>query len=234
MNSLKQVCYFFFLIVALGSCTQKTPVKIEKATAQQKTPSQPVNDTIRLHELKKLFVTGDFDGDGTKDTLFQHNFSRLTGTEIEFSADPFQNEWDTVVYWFFRQESDVYLALNKTKRDTLHLGPAQGLYCLINVGDNNADGKDEIAFVIDHLDFSNVNSCRIYSLCKGKWTELQQFGIHEGSFSYTSDEPPVFREIEEFLEKQNGRWLYKDYSKNDYESAEEVGKMLPLKPGRCR
>ena len=233
MNTFKPLCSLL-LISALMSCSRQPSLKVSKTTTRQEDSGVTANDTLQLRKLKKLFVTGDFDGDGRQDTLFQHNFSGLTGTEIEFSADPFQNEWDTVVYWFFRQESNVYLVLNKKNPDTLQLGPAQGLYCLINVGDNNSDGKDEIAFVIDHLDFSNVNSCRIYSLCKGKWTELQQFGIHEGSFSYTSDEPPVFREIEEFLEKQNGRWLYKDYSKNDYESAEEVGKMLRLKPGRCR
>lgn len=122
-----------------------------------------INDKIKLHKLNKLFVVGDFDGDGKQDTTFQHNYSRLTRAEIENSADPFQNEYDTVIKWFYEQDTDLYLRINKTKHDTLHLGTAQGLYCLINIGDNNADGKDEIAFVIDFLDFSRVNSCKIYS-----------------------------------------------------------------------
>ena len=185
-------------------------------------------------EPLQLFVVGDFDGDGRKDTIFQHNYSRLTRTEIDNSADPFQNEWDTVVKWFYDQDADLYLTINKYNQDTLHVGTAQGLYCLLNIGDNNADGKDEIAFVIDNLDFSKINSCKIYSFCKDKWTRLKQFRVHESSFESTSDKAPTFDNIKDYLEKKNGKWVYRDYLQNDYEKEEDVGKMLTLKLDRCK
>ncbi|MBT1712186.1 hypothetical protein KK062_28350 [Fulvivirgaceae bacterium PWU5] len=183
--------------------------------------------------MKKLFARGDFDGDGGEDTIFQHNYSRLTRTEIDNSPDPTQNEWDTVVQWFVDRDADVYLTTHKNNQDTLHVGPAQGLYCLINIGDINADGKDEIALVIDYLDVSNVNSCEIYSLCNNKWTRLKQFGVHEDAFNVTAAKTPIFDSIKGYLEKQNGTWVYNDYSQG-HDGAKEVGEMLALKLDKCK
>lgn len=229
ITPVKQTIYILTMTLGLLSCN----IKIEK-TVDSSTVFKTADDKIKFHKLKKLFVVGDFDGDKKQDTIFQHNFSRLTRTEINNSADPTQNEWDTVVKWFYDQDADLYLTLNKSNYDTLHLGTAQGLYCLINIGDNNADGKDEIAFVTDYLDFSRINSCKIYSLCNDKWTLLKQFGVHEGAFDFASDETPVFDNIQNFLEKKNGKWVYKDYSQDGYETQESVGKMLRLKLGICK
>jgi hypothetical protein len=165
--------------------------------------------------------------------VFEHNYSRLKSAEIDSSADPFHNEWDTVVNWFYTQDADLCLMINKNKPDTLHLGTAMGLYCLINVGDNNADGKDEIAFVIDELDYSRVNSCKIFSLCRHHWKLLKEFDIYEGAFDFSGNKPPVFRKIEGFLEKQHDKWVYIDYHQ-EYERPEDVGKMIKLKTERCK
>jgi hypothetical protein len=217
------------LILALLSCNGQTEKMVYNSTVPK-----AAGDKIKLHELKKLFVVGDFDGDGKQDTIFQHNYSRSTKAEIEYSADPFQNEWEAVVKWFYDQDAVVYLTINKSNQDTLHLGIAHGLYCLININDNNGDIRDEIALVVDYLDFSMLNSCRIYSLCKGKWTLLKQFEIHEGSFDFTTDKAPIFDNIKGFLEKQNNKWLYKGYLQDSDETQEEVGKMMTLKLDGCK
>ena len=189
---------------------------------------------VKLHKLDKLFVIGDFDGNGIQDTIFQHNYSRLTKSEIEYSADPFQNEWDTVVNWFYEQGADLFLTMNSSNKDTLHLGTAQGLYCLINIGDNNADSKDEIALVVDYLDISRINSCKIYTLCNDKWTLLKHFGVQEDSFDYTSENTPIFDSIKGYLENRNGRWFYKDYSKISLDTEEDVEKMKKLILDNCK
>jgi hypothetical protein len=191
-------------------------------------------DSIELRALKKLFVVGDFDGDGNRDTIFQHTYSRRVSAEIDSAADPFQHEWEVVVKWFFDQDADVYLTFKGGTRNTLHVGAAQGLYCLINMGDINADGKDEIAFVVDQLDFSLLNSCQIYSLCNNRWTLLKQFGVHEYAFDYTSDQAPDFDSIEGYLERERGKWVYNDNSLEGYDSLQEAGKMLPLTLERCK
>ena len=199
---MKQALYILTLTLGLLSCNSQTEKSVDNVTVPKTS-----DDKIKIHKLEKLFVIGDFDGDEKQDTVLQHNYSRLTKTEIEFSADPFQNEWGTVVKWFYDQDADLYLTINKNNQDTLRLGTAQGLYCLINIGDNNADGKDEIALVIDYLDFSRVNSCKTYSLCKDKWTLLKQFGVHEDAFNFTSDKAPLFDNIKAYLEYGNGKWL---------------------------
>jgi hypothetical protein len=183
--------------------------------------------------LRKLSLTGNFDGDGKTDTLLQDNISRRINSAIDTFPDPFNNEWDSVVDFFYREESDVVLALKNRKSDTLHLGTGMGPYCLINIGDNNKDGREEIALVPDLLDQSRVNSCVVYSLCQGKWQELMRFGIHEDAFNFTTDTIPVFNEIESFLEKKNGRWMYFDYNSYAQNDSSELG-MKPLKIDRCK
>ena len=225
---MKQTFYILILTVGLLSCAKQREKIVNNTTI-----SNTTDDKVKLHKLIKLFMVGDFEGNGKQDTIFQHNYSRRTKTEIEYSADPFQNEYETIVKWFFDQEADLYLTINKSKEDTLHLGTAQGLYCLINIGDNNADGKDEIALVIDYLDFSSVNSCKIFSLCQDKWTLLKQFRVHEDAFNFNTDKAPIFTNIKEFLEFQNGKWVYKDYAQDDHNNAEDIVKMLTLKLEKC-
>lgn len=226
---MKQKFYILTLLLGLLSCNNRTAKTVDNSSV-----IKTADDKVKLHKLEKLFVVGDFDGDRKQDSIFEHNFSRLTKAEIEQAIDPFQNEWDTVVKWFYDQDADLYLTINKSNKDTLRLGTAQGLYCLINIGDNNADGKDEIALVIDYLDFSRVNSCKIYSLCNDKWELLKQFGVHEDSFDFTTDKAPIFESIKDHLEKQNGKWVYNDYSQDSYDNQEDVGKMLKLKLDRCK
>lgn len=230
MIIMKHILYILPLLIVLINCNNSTPPK----TMHNAPTIQTANTLVKLHPLKKLFVVGDFDGDRKKDTIFQHNYSRRTKTEIDFSPDPYEYEWDTVINWFNEQDPDVYLSLNKDNQDTLHLGAAYGLYCLINIGDNNADGKDEIALVVDQLDYSRVNRCKIYALCQGKWIQLKEFGVHEDSFYFPPDKAPIFNNIKDYLEKQHGKWVYLDYLNDGYEKMEDVGKMMPLKLERCQ
>lgn len=224
---MKQI--FCILIFVLLSCNSHSYKVVDNSTF-----FRVADKKVKLHKLDKLFVIGDFDGNGKQDTIFQHNYSRLTKSEIEYSADPFQNEWDTVVKWFYEQDADLFLTMNSSNKDTLHLGTAQGLYCLINIGDNNADSKDEIALVVDYLDISRINSCKIYTLCNDKWTLLKHFGVQEDSFDYTSENTPIFDSIKGYLENRNGRWFYKDYSKISLDTEEDAGKMKKLILDDCK
>ena len=190
---------------------------------------------LKMHKLEKLLVTGDFDGDKKLDTLFQHNFSKLNKKEIKIAPDPFKNDWENVVDWFYKQDSYVYLSTNENNADKLSLTTAQGLYCLINIGDNNSDGKDEIALVVDLCDFSSLNSCNIYTLCNKKWEKLKQFGVREDSFDYISGVRPIkYIEIKGYLENHNRKWFYKDNDQIDYDTPNDVGKMKELVIRKCK
>jgi hypothetical protein len=220
------------LVVLLISCNSKNSneASVKKTQAHVKSMDRAKTN---FHKLQKLSVTGDFDGDKKTDTIYQYNFSKREKKEIVFSPSPYKVEWDEVVNWFYDQDSDVTLAMNK--KDIVHLGTAQGLYCLINIGDNNKDGKDEVALVIDYCDFSRINSCKIYSLCHGEWELLKVFGIHEGAFDWNKGENrPKFNEIREFLERKNKVWMYKDNDQQEYDTPEEVGQMKVLKVDKCK
>ncbi|WP_281322567.1 hypothetical protein [Flavobacterium aestivum] len=220
---------FQLIVLLLCFSCSKTDKELNnlKASLNSSTDiSKKTDDKNTLHKLEKLFCVGDFDGDGKRDTIFQHNFSKLRKGEIEKSPDPAKNEWEDIIKWFSKQDSDVYLAFNKKDKDTLHLGTVQGLYCLLNIGDTNFDGKDEMAFVIDNLDFSNLNSCKIYSLCKGKWVELKQFNIDESAFDFTSTKI-ASSDIQNYLEQKDNKWFYKD-------NLQDEPKMQLLKLDECQ
>ena len=216
------------IFISFLSCSKKN-------SSETHTELSKIESNGDFHKLEKLFIAGDFDGDKKSDTIYQYNFSNLEKKEIDFAPNPMKTDWDEVVKWFYNQDADVKLTQNKKNSEILHLGTAQGLYCLINIGDNNKDGKDEIAFVIDKCDDSRINTCEIYTFCKGKWQLLKEFGILEDAFDWKKDEmQPKFNSIKGYLEKQNGTWNYLDYNQTEYDSAEEVGKMKVLRLNKCK
>ena len=218
--------YFFLLILIFANCSNKDN--------KVKTNNLVNKSNENFHKLEKVSVWGDFDGDKKVDTIFQQNFSNLEKKEIDFAPNPMKTDWEEVIKWFYNQDADVNLKLNQNNDNILHLGTAQGLYCLINIGDNNKDGKDEIAFVIDKLDDSRTNTCKIYTLCNNKWTLLKEFGILEDAFDWKGEKQPKFNSIKGYLENQNGTWNYLDYNQTEYDSADEVGKMKILKLNKCK
>lgn len=212
------------LVLSLSFSCSKEDKNLKTKFYDDTTVLKSTVEKYHFHKLDKLFCVGDFDGDGKKDTLFEHNFSKLKKEEIEIAPDPMKNDWKEIIKWFSKQDSDLYISFNSSNKDTLKLGKAQGLYCLLNIGDINFDSKDEIAFVVDYLDFSNLNSCKIYSLCKGKWTELKEFNIDESTFDFTST---TSSGIKNYLEKKDNKWFYKDNLQKDT-------KMQLLKLEKCQ
>lgn len=196
--------------------------------------SNTPKDTINYRKLPQMFVVGNFDKDRLEDTIFLHNYSNAQMRDIVKAPDPFQHEWDSVVQWFYDKGPNLFLSFGKAGLDTLFLGQAQGLYCLINIGDNNMDGKDEVALVVDKLDMSRVNTCFVYTICQESWTVVKQFSIHEGAFDFASEAMPRFDQIKGFLELQNGKWMYLDYQQMEFDTPEEVGKMQRLVSEKCR
>jgi|ERR1043165_9058522 hypothetical protein len=193
----------------------------------------PDHSNIALRTFDRLFVTGDFDGDGITDTLTEGNFSNLRHLEIDSGPDWSKNEFETINWWYFNQQADVYIAFKRPGKDTLHLGEGECLYCLINIGDNNKDGKDEIAESLVNLDYSNVSSCKIFSLCNGSWALLQRIEIHEAAFDIPRDSTIVFTEVPRFLEKHNGQWFFHDYMW-EFDGSGRDTVMKRLKLDRCK
>lgn len=224
------------LLALLGHCTQAA----KKQTLPNAPPATlpPRASKPHLRKASKLFVTGDFNGDQRSDTVYQHTFSGLTKTEADSLIDPFRVDQDAVVEWLSQHDIRIFLTLGQQAQDTLWAGSGQGLYCLLNIGDNNGDKKDELAFVVDYYDFSQVTSCTIATRCAGKWATLKEFSIHEGAFELPADTASAVpaaaaTEIKGFLEKRKGHWVYTDYLQNTQEAVENV-KMKKLRLPRCQ
>lgn len=222
------VCSAFLLAI---SCSG--PDRTDSTVAEK--PVETSQPASHLKRLDKLSLTGDFNGDGKTDTLFQHNLNTETGLSIDSFPDPMKHEWDSVLMYFTRNYSRISLSSSMPGVDTLYLGEGMGLYCLINIGDVNRDGKDEIALVIDKTDYTRVNYCEIYSVCKGKWVEMKAFSVHEGAFDFTDSVPAIADRIDGFLEKKKGKWVYLDYI-DDLQSSDDqtIGILQPLRLGLCK
>lgn len=139
-----------------------------------KTPKQEIANHEDFHNPETLSITGDFNGDGTTETLIQ-DIADSTGTTVtRIPNTPAEIENDTTIDGYHRYIEFVAklnyrtrIKSNDIANKPLYFGSSQGLYCLINVGNVNNNPGDEIALVIDRLDFSRSNSCKIYTLCNG-------------------------------------------------------------------
>lgn len=222
------------IIISLSSCSSpQNKIAPTKSTPIDSTTALAKPDSFRL--LGKLSTTGDFNGDGKQDTLYQRNFSRLTSADIDsIPMFPDPDGYFKLQAWLREQQSEVYLVMNEPAIDTIHLDAGFGLYCLLNLGDVNKDGKDELAFVVDYPDQSNINTCCIYSICHGKWTELQYFSINENSFNWSTEMKPTFVDIKDYLEKRNGVWYYIDHQKMMVGDRPEDSEMKPLRVAICK
>jgi hypothetical protein len=202
-NDLKYPIIFVFFIAI--SC-------LGKESNIKNNCNQIYVDTLKevsLQKINKPFVVGNFDGNGTKDTIFFHYYSYNFKTEID-SIPSLDNNWDNIIDWFNQlYQIETYLTY---KEDTLYLGSAYGLFYLLNIGDINSDGKDEIAIVVNWLDYSKINSCKIYSICNYQWEILKEFTIHESAFdTSTINASSKCLGISGYLEKENNTWKYCSY-----------------------
>ena len=164
-------------------------------------------------------IKGDFNGDGIEERLKE----KLVRKSDHSSLDSFPDGYPYgLVGWIDKQDPKCYLKSYSEEVDDLPVAdnPMFGLAYLINMGDLNQDGGDEVAFVIDHADFSNLNSCQIWSFCGGNWNKVFHFGIHEGSLYSEED---VSKGIPEYLIQRNGVWYYLDYYKQESHYSERTG-----------
>ncbi|MGV7105107.1 hypothetical protein [Flavobacterium sp. U410] len=201
---------------------------IEKQEKQ--TNSENLFNRIKTQDslvyLKRLSLIGDFDGDGRTDTISQNLINKKSKLQIDYFPS---SQWDSIENYFDKIEAEVILTVKNHKCDTLRFSSGGGLYCLINLGDNNNDKKDEIALVVDYYSFTNISLCNIYTLCNTKWIQLKSFKIHENAFDYKEKNIPEFKQIKGFLEYRNNNWFYIDYEDWFNAKTEKDTILKPLK-----
>lgn len=173
--------------------------------------SQTLERDVNNLQLANKSIVGDFDGDGRKDTLNEILISFLDNNVIQTIPNYYKNDDNEIENWLNKRKTRLCLIF---KSDTLlvsdNFADSYNLYCLINLGDLNKDGKDEIAFVVNYLDVSSINSCKIYSYCNGKWELKKRFTIHEDAF-----DKKFKNGIKGFLEKRKNKWFYTELENDE-------------------
>jgi hypothetical protein len=127
----------------------------------------------------RFIIEGDFDGDGKKEKLIEHYFSKIDNQE---SPKYYENmpEYGDFVFLVSEKKPFSFALSDNPKIDTLIISDNPqllGLAFMKNEGDLNGDGTDEISFVVNWADWSNLNTCEIYTYQDKKWKSIYSFPI---------------------------------------------------------
>ncbi len=127
----------------------------------------------------RFIIEGDFDGDGKKEKLAEHFFSGLDHKETNKFYDSLP-EYEQLIALTVHKKPISFVSCTNPKIDTLLIasqGQLLGLSMLRNEGDLDGDGGDEISYVVNWADFSNINTCYLMTCKDHHWQELYSFGI---------------------------------------------------------
>jgi hypothetical protein len=162
-----------------------------------KQPEKAPLATDRTTNLKPVFgyrfvITGDFDGDGKSEKLIEHYFSALNQQEANKFYDGV--DYDQLVDLAYQKKPYTFVSSDNPALDTLHItdeGQNFGLSFLKNEGDLNGDGTDEVSYVVNWADWSNLNTWCVMTFRNNKWEELYSFSIWDWQLP---DLPETFNE----------------------------------------
>ncbi len=170
--------------------------KTNKTVDSDMDHSRPPKPTKRVVGLT---VQGDFDGDGSPENWTENYLSQRT-------KEPIKRDLDAAIDQL-QQNIPAQEPLTTLQADQSTLNPLQisndayqyGLAYLKNEGDLDGDGADELSYVIDNIDQSNINKMYVVSYKNGVWKELYSFTIRESTLPIYS-----IKNKERFIHKLEG------------------------------
>jgi len=124
-------------------------------------------------------ISGDFDGNGTRETLTEHFFSLSEKRETSKWYDSI-DDYDHLIKLIVKKDAYSFVLCDSCPIDTLHTAPGGnsfGLAYLKNEGDLNGDGTDEVSYVVNFTDWSELNTWYIMTYRNGCWRKLYTFPI---------------------------------------------------------
>lgn len=208
LERLINLAVLFLLLLILIGCEGKVKNN-DEAYKNIDTNDIKNEKSIILDSVKNISLLGNFDGDLINDTLFVKYYNK-NNNDIVYEVPTNENCWDSVIAWYFQNQVVLFLTMNHN--DTIYYGSVNGIFSLINLGDINNDKRDEIAIVVDRLDFSNLNSCSVYSYCSKKWEVVKWFKINESIYCDNLMQNSINQAfILNYLEQKDGIWFYTDY-----------------------
>ena len=176
MNTFIQILFLSF--TCLISCSSPS----ETSIPHNKKNEIPISKKDSLKPIlgHRFEIYGDFNGDGISDTLTEHYFDG--NKKVETNKFYENIEYDSLVSITIKKNPISFVTSTDQKIDTLKIysgghGQLLGLSYLKNEGDLNNDGTDEVSYVIDWADWSNLNTWHLMTFKNKKWTELYSFKI---------------------------------------------------------
>lgn len=183
---------------------KKTVFHIHKSQVDSLTTTNQLKETFNKHPKNiksvmgyRFIITGDFDGDGKKENIIEHFFSGINNKETNKFYDSLSEE-DQLVALTIKKKPISFVSSNNKLIDTLHIssgGQLLGLSYLKNEGDLNGDGTDEVSYVVNWADWSNLNTWHVVTYKNKKWNELYSFPIWDWQLP---DLPETFNQHEIF------------------------------------
>ena len=164
------------VVFVVTNCKQ-----IKSQSQMTMTTKDESSDSVVIKEVfgYRFVITGDFDSDGKKEQLIEHYFSLRDNKETNKFYEGLE-DYDDAVELAVEKNTYVFLSSDNSLIDTLRIikgGQVFGISYLKNEGDLDGDGGDEISYVIDWADWSNLNTWHIMTYKNGKWEELYSFPI---------------------------------------------------------
>lgn len=160
--------------------------------AQRNTPTEAqVNESTRVGSSgsynERFSIIGDFNGDGSIDTLFESYISSTTKLELEKVPD--YNDFERNIELTIHNKPLTRIYSNIVGVDTLIVTneyQQSGLRNFMCLGDINSDNYDEFGYMINWADYSNLNTFYIYSLKGNTFKNIFSFRMNE-SVNFDSD-----------------------------------------------
>jgi len=210
---MKPKINIFIVSICLFCCCNNIPKETKKSSndsiIQPKATTSKIIDIGNFND--RLKISGDFDGDGITDTAYESYISELTGKETFKTLD--STDWERNVELIIKNKPvcRIYSNINFTATYVLTKEYQQrGVFLFENLGDLNNDKGDELGYIIDWANNSNLNTYHILTLFKNKkWMELFNFPINE---SVNFEPENLFKNHSLILKEGDSRIKYKFYS----------------------
>ena len=210
-------------ILLLTSCHQPSGVDV-RDTTDNITENTVCQKDYHMEPVIYDTIFGHFITPRHTDTLILKYYSATTNRLVDSIAVGNRTDMDAAP-WFYAQGIGIRVYL--PDGTLVHTQPnATGLICAIPLN-NLLPKTNALAIVWYPRQESGIMPCRIVSIENGQWTELGSFMVNTNFFPDTLTDGM----IDDFLEKHNGIWMYRDYDEQMrwYEEHEEKCPMKPLR-----
>lgn len=184
---LLPIIFFFSCQNSTNKKQDKKNISITDTLLQDTSKSKNAEDEILKTIPKNIqpvfgyrfIISGDFDGNGKKEMLIEHFYSGIDNKETNKFYDSLPN-YDQLVALTIKKSPYSFVISDNKQIDTLHISSSAqllGLSYLKNEGDLNGDGTDDISYVVNWADWSNLNTWHIMTYKNNTWIELYSFPI---------------------------------------------------------